>query len=105
LSQRRRDAKEQTSFGEPGHSTLTTPRCYTMPMDAGPSITTELKLAGERIALVGRLASMSRVEADKVVAAHGGVLQSKADESTTLLVKGDDTRLADVVGDLPDAVR
>ncbi|WP_442484026.1 tetratricopeptide repeat protein [Aeoliella sp. SH292] len=76
-----------------------------MPMDAGPSITTELKLAGERIALVGRLASMSRVEADKVVTAHGGVLQIKADESTTLLVKGDDTRVADVVGDLPDAVR
>jgi len=70
-----------------------------------PSPTHDLKLAGERIALVGKLASMSRGEADKVVAAHGGKLQAKPDESTTLLVKGDDVALADVAGDLPDAVR
>jgi len=73
-------------------------------MDNAPS-TTELRLAGERIALAGRLASMSRAEAVKVVAAHGGVLQQKADASTTLVVKGDEVPMAGVAADLPEAVQ
>lgn len=73
-------------------------------MDTPPA-TSELKLAGERIALVGRLVSMPRAEAASVVAKHGGLLQPRADESTTLLVKGDDTALADVAEDLPQDLR
>ncbi|WP_252853834.1 tetratricopeptide repeat protein [Aeoliella straminimaris] len=73
-------------------------------MDESPT-TTESKLAGERIALAGRLASMSRTEAVKVVAAHGGVLQQKADESTTLVVKGDEVPMAGVTADLPAVVQ
>lgn len=74
-------------------------------MDDSPATTTEPKLADERIALAGRLASMSRAEAVKVVAAHGGVLQSKADESTTLVVKGDEVPMADVAAELAEVVQ
>ncbi len=74
-------------------------------MDDTPTTGGDLKLAGERIALVGRLASMSRGEADKIVSAHGGVLQNRPDESTTLLVKGDHVALGKVADDLPEFVR
>ncbi len=74
-------------------------------MDDSPPLKMHARLAGERLALVGRLASMSRSEADKVISAHGGVLQSRADASTTLLVKGDEVPLAGVAGELPDEVR
>ena len=67
--------------------------------------TTEWKLADERIALVGKLVSMSRSEAAKVIATHGGTLQAKPDESTTLLVKGDDTPTATIGDELTDEVR
>ncbi len=63
------------------------------------------QLAGERIALAGKLASMSRAEAGKIVAAHGGQLQAKPDESTTLLVKGDGAEEGELAGALPEEVR
>lgn len=74
-------------------------------MDESLTKSADAKLADERIALVGKLASMPRGEAVKVIAAHGGVLQSRANESTTLLVQGDDVRLSDVPADLPETVR
>ncbi|QDU54569.1 tetratricopeptide repeat protein [Aeoliella mucimassa] len=67
--------------------------------------TTELKLTGERIALVSKLVSMPRNEASKVISAHGGHLQAKPDESTTLLVKGDDMATTAVAEQLPEEVR
>ncbi len=62
-------------------------------------------LAGERIALVGKLASMSRSDAGEVIASHGGVLQSQPDDSTTLLVRGDDPALAGEVDELTETIR
>lgn len=70
-----------------------------------PELTGEPRLAGECIALVGKLASMSRTEAAKLIAMHGGQLLPSPDESATLLVMGDGVRASDAADELPPAVR
>ncbi|MGI9456349.1 MAG: tetratricopeptide repeat protein [Aeoliella sp.] len=62
------------------------------------------RLAGERIALAGKLASMSRSDAGRIVAEHGGELQNSPEETTTLLVKGDGALDAELASTLPEAV-
>lgn len=69
------------------------------------SLATEPRLAGERIAIVGKLASMPRTEAAKLIATHGGQLLQTADESVTLVVMGDGVRASDVAVQLPTAVQ
>src|SRR4051812_20164243 len=46
-------------------------------------------LAGQRVALVGRLGGMSKREAQQLVRQHGGSVAERADASTTLLVVGE----------------
>ncbi|NQT11471.1 MAG: MerR family transcriptional regulator [Planctomycetes bacterium] len=51
--------------------------------------TTEV-LKGKRVALVGRLASMSKREAGRLVRQHGGVVVEKPDPSVDLVVLGEE---------------
>ncbi len=46
-------------------------------------------LAGQRVALVGKWASMSKRDAQRLVREHGGVVQERADSATTLVVAGE----------------
>ncbi len=45
-------------------------------------------IEGKRVALAGRLASMSRSEAARLIAAHGGLLASSAAETPAIVVVG-----------------
>ena len=51
----------------------------------------ERSLSGRRIALAGKLASMSRRDADKLIRDHGGILVAAIDTDTDLVVVSDDT--------------
>jgi len=46
-------------------------------------------LKGQRVALVGKLAGMSRREAQQLVRKHGGTVVERPDEQTTLVVVGE----------------
>ncbi len=46
-------------------------------------------LAGQRVALVGKLAGMSKREAQQLVREHGGATTDRADADTTLVVVGE----------------
>lgn len=52
-------------------------------------------LAGERIAIVGRLAGMSRREAQRLIRGSGAVLADQPDATTTLIVLGEQDAPAD----------
>ena len=47
-------------------------------------------LVGKRVALTGRLAAMSRLDAVNLVRAHGGVFVSRLSRLTAILVVGQD---------------
>lgn len=61
-----------------------------MPSDPPPNDPPQ-HLAGERVAIAGPLASMSRSEAARLITQHGGQLAPRPDDETTLLVRGDET--------------
>src|SRR5262249_22621124 len=63
-----------------------------MPTTEGLSDTASL--AGMRVAIVGRLAGMSRREAQQLIRQHGGLCAESADPSASLIVVGDDVSLA-----------
>ena len=59
-------------------------------MDPAPRMrVTDLPLAGLRVAIVGRLASMSRRDAHKLLRGHGAVPVEASDEDVKLLVVGE----------------
>jgi tetratricopeptide (TPR) repeat protein len=66
-----------------------------------------VRLAGERVAIVGRLAGMSRRDAQQLVRQHGGLIVDRPDAATTLVVVGEQDEVADIsatAGELqPDA--
>src|SRR4051794_21147020 len=49
-----------------------------------------MSLAGRRVLIAGKLASMPRREAEQLIREHGGELVDRADEQVDLLVIGDD---------------
>jgi tetratricopeptide (TPR) repeat protein len=51
-------------------------------------------LAGMRVAIVGRLAGMSKRDAQQLIKQHGGLCAESADPSASLIVVGDDVSLA-----------
>jgi DNA-binding transcriptional MerR regulator/Flp pilus assembly protein TadD len=50
----------------------------------------ELRLSGTRVALVGKLASMPRREAEQLIIAHGGRVVERPGRSADMIVVGDD---------------
>jgi tetratricopeptide (TPR) repeat protein len=52
-------------------------------------------LDGRRVALVGKLAGMSRRQAERLVRDHGGTIAAQVDAETELVVVGDETPEAD----------
>jgi tetratricopeptide (TPR) repeat protein len=55
-----------------------------------PTYKHDLSLAGRRVVLVGKLASMSRREAEQLIGAQGGQVVGWPDESADTIVVGDD---------------
>src|SRR5262249_32845737 len=51
----------------------------------------ESTLSGKRILLVGKLASMPRREAERLIRDAGGQLAERGDESVDLIIAGDET--------------
>lgn len=51
----------------------------------------ESAIAGRRVMLVGKLASMPRREAEELIRAHGGVPVDRANEAADLIVVGDES--------------
>jgi tetratricopeptide (TPR) repeat protein len=58
---------------------------------AGITEQRERLLQGRRVALVGKLASMSRRDAEQLIRSHGGILVATVDSDTALAVVSDDT--------------
>ena len=50
----------------------------------------DLSLAGRRVVLVGKLASMSRREAEQLIAGRGGRVVERPSEAADMIVVGDD---------------
>ena len=78
-------------------------------MGAGTSEHSERLLCGRRIALVGKLSSLSRREVEQLIRDHGGSIDPKIDATTELAIVGDETddlaRLAADPEILNDAAR
>lgn len=59
-------------------------------MTTASRCSTEGRLAGQRLAIVGRLSGMSRREAQQIVRSQEGVVAERPDDSLTLLVVGEE---------------
>lgn len=60
-------------------------------MSGSTTVQHEFSIVGRRVALVGKLASMSRREAEQVIRARGGRLVERADDPADLFVVSDET--------------
>lgn len=78
-------------------------------VDAPTTEQREQLLSGRRVALAGKLASMSRRDADRLIRDHGGVLAEAVDADADLLVVSDEAsdlgRLAADAGWFSDDIR
>lgn len=60
-------------------------------MSVGTSDTNERMLAGQRVALVGKLAGMPRRAAEELIRRHGGSIAAHIDADTELVIVGDES--------------
>jgi len=65
-----------------------------MPITEGLADTDTASLAGMRVAIVGRLAGMSKRDAQQLIKQHGGLCAESADPTAGLIVVGDDVSQA-----------